>query len=122
MGGQLSLCSLSDKLLQLFTVAPEKFIIGFQPQARLFTRTRNFPGGALVKNPPANAGDARDVGLILGLGRFSGVGNGNPLMESKRWTRLSTHTHIHRLHTALKLNTDYGKFRINVKKYVLKNK
>ena len=29
-----------------------------------------FPGGALVKNLPASAGDARDVGLILGSGRF----------------------------------------------------
>ena len=28
-----------------------------------------FPGGAKVKNPPANAGDIRDVGLIPGLGR-----------------------------------------------------
>ena len=27
------------------------------------------PGGAKVKNPPANAGDIRDVGLIPGLGR-----------------------------------------------------
>ena len=31
----------------------------------------------LVKNLPASAGDARDVGLIPGLGRFPGVGNGN---------------------------------------------
>ena len=31
------------------------------------------------KNPPANAGDARDVGSIPGLGRSPGVGNGNPL-------------------------------------------
>ena len=38
-----------------------------------------FPGGAVVKNPPANAGDARDVGSIRGLGRAPGVGNGNPL-------------------------------------------
>ena len=120
--GQLSSWGLSDKPLQLFTVAPEKFIIGFQPQARLFTRTRNFPGGAVVKNQPANAGDARDVSSILGLGRFSGVGNGNPLMESQRWTWLSTHTHEHRLHTALKLNTNYGKFIINVNKYMLRNK
>jgi len=29
-----------------------------------------FPGGTLVKNPPANAGDAGDLGLIPGLGRF----------------------------------------------------
>ena len=26
-------------------------------------------GGTVVKNPPANAGDTRDMGLILGLGR-----------------------------------------------------
>ena len=31
----------------------------------------------MVKNPPANAGDTRDVGLIPGLGRSPGVGNGN---------------------------------------------
>ena len=33
----------------------------------------------VVKNPPANAGDARDVGLISGLGRCPEVGNGNAL-------------------------------------------
>ena len=33
-----------------------------------------FPGGAVVKNPPANAGD---MDLIPGLGRFPGEGNGN---------------------------------------------
>ena len=32
----------------------------------------------LVKNPPDNAGDARDVGSIPGPGRSPGVGNGNP--------------------------------------------
>ena len=26
----------------------------------------SFPGSAMVKNSPANAGDARDAGLILG--------------------------------------------------------
>ena len=29
-----------------------------------------------VKNPPANAGDPRDVGLIFGQRRSPGVGNG----------------------------------------------
>ena len=38
--------------------------------------------GASVKNPSANAGDARDVSLIPGSGRSSGVGNGNPLQYS----------------------------------------
>ena len=36
----------------------------------------------MVKNPPANAGDTRDSGLIPGLGRSSGEGNGNPLQYS----------------------------------------
>ena len=38
-----------------------------------------FPGGAVVKNLPANAGDPRDVGLIPGSGRSPAGGNGNPL-------------------------------------------
>ena len=33
----------------------------------------------VVKNPPASAGDIRDTGLILRLGRCPGEGNGNPL-------------------------------------------
>ena len=41
-----------------------------------------FPGDSVVKNPPANAGDARDAGSIPGLGRFPGVGNGNLLQYS----------------------------------------
>ena len=31
-----------------------------------------FPGGTVVKNPPANAGDVRDLDSILGLGRSPG--------------------------------------------------
>ena len=38
-----------------------------------------FPGGSVVKNPPANAGD---VGSIPGLGRSLGDKNGNPLQYS----------------------------------------
>ena len=38
-----------------------------------------FPSGSVVKNPPANAGD---VGLISGLGRSPGEGNGKPLQYS----------------------------------------
>ena len=66
------------------------------------------------KNLPANAGDARDVGSIPGLGRSSGGGSGNPLQYSclenphgqrslagyspevaKSRIQLSTHTHTH---------------------------
>ena len=41
-----------------------------------------FPGGSVVKNPPANEGDTGDVGLIPGSGRSLGEGNGNPLQYS----------------------------------------
>ena len=45
--------------------------------------TRNiflgFPGGAVVKNPPANA---EDTGLIPGSGRSPGRGHNNPLQYS----------------------------------------
>ena len=36
----------------------------------------------MVKNPPANAGDVRDAGLIPGSGRSPGGGHGNPLQYS----------------------------------------
>ena len=42
-------------------------------------RLTSFPGGSLVKNPPANAGD---LGVISGLGISPGGGNGNPLQYS----------------------------------------
>ena len=75
---------------------------------------RGFPGGSVVKNLPANTGDARDASSILGLGRSSGVGNENPLQYSclensidkgnwqaavhevtKSWTLLSTPACMH---------------------------
>ena len=40
---------------------------------------RGFPGGSLIKNLPANAGD---MGLIPGLGRSPGEENGKPLQYS----------------------------------------
>ena len=43
---------------------------------------QGFPGGTMVKNWPANAGNARDMGSIPGLGRSPGEGNGNPLQYS----------------------------------------
>ena len=72
------------------------------------------PGGTVVKNLPANAEDARDAGLIPGLRRCPGEGNGNPLQYSclgnpvdrgawwttvhrvtKNQTQLSAHVHTH---------------------------
>ena len=73
-----------------------------------------FLGGIVVKNPPANEGDARDRGYIPRLGRSPGVGNGNMLQYSslensmvrgawwatvhgvtKSRTQMSKHTQIH---------------------------
>ena len=67
----------------------------------------DFPGGSVLKNPPANIGD---MGSIPGLGKSPGGENGNPFQCSclgnlldrgawwvtahgvtKSWTRLSTH-------------------------------
>ena len=36
----------------------------------------------MAKNPPANAGDARDMGSIPESGRSPGGGHGNPLQYS----------------------------------------
>ena len=73
-----------------------------------------FPGGSVVKNPPANAVDTGDAVSIHGSGRSPGGGNGNPLQYSclenptdkgawwaalhavaKSWTWQSTHTQTH---------------------------
>ena len=53
-----------------------------------------FSGGSVVKNLPANTGDSGDVGLIPGLGRYPGEGNGilfqysclgNPMDRGSWW-------------------------------------
>ena len=57
----------------------------------MYCKYRAFPGGAVVKNSPANAGDSRDAGSIPGsgipywgspAGRCPTIGNGNPLQYS----------------------------------------
>ena len=71
-----------------------------------------FPGGAVVENPPVNAGGTGDANLIPGSGRSPGEGNGNlenPMDRgvwwaavhavSKSWTQLiawaCTHAHLY---------------------------
>ena len=41
-----------------------------------------FSGGSVVKNPPANVGDSREMGSILELRRCPGEGNENTLQYS----------------------------------------
>ena len=48
------------------------------PRVRLYCVTEY----TVVKNPPANAGDIRDIGSVPGWGRSSGGRNGNPLQYS----------------------------------------
>ena len=43
------------------------------------SKVHGFPGGSVVKNLPANAGD---MGLIPGSGRSPGGGNGNAFQSS----------------------------------------
>ena len=81
-----------------------------------------FPGGWVVKNPPANARDAGDAGSIPGWRRSPGGGNGNPLQYScwencmdrgawratvhgvaKNQAQLSTHVYTHSAVCALRL-------------------
>ena len=45
-------------------------------------RGKYIPGGTVVKNPPANAGNARDTGSIPELGRSLGVKNS---MDRRDW-------------------------------------
>ena len=42
--------------------------------------TTGFPHGSAGEESACNAGDTEDAGLIPGLGRSSGGGNGNPLL------------------------------------------
>ena len=48
----------------------------------LMSLVATFPGGLVVKNPPAKAGATGDTGSILGSGRSLGRRNGNPLHYS----------------------------------------
>ena len=92
----------------------ELWASAFPILAKIFLSLQGFLGGAVVKNPSANTGDARAVGSIPGSGRSPGVGNGHPLqyfclenpMDRGAWratvhgvaksqTRLSRHTLTH---------------------------
>ena len=60
-------------------ISPISSILALFLFLSMYHSLMGFPGGSVVKNPPANAGDA---GLISGLGRSPGEGNGNPLQYS----------------------------------------
>ena len=69
----------SVELVMLFQPVFFHIIIVSQNNRALFlVKNRE----VVVVNPPANAGDTRDVGLIPGSGRSPGTGNDNPLQYS----------------------------------------
>ena len=73
---------LRKRTLSSWTVLGVACILESQDQvlnSGSVTESKGFPGGWVVKNPPANAGDA---GSIPGSGRSHGEGNGNPLQDS----------------------------------------
>ena len=43
---------------------------------------QGFPGGSVGKESACNAGDAEDMGSVLGSGSSPGGGHGNPLQYS----------------------------------------
>ena len=65
-----------------FTTALEVGSIVIIPILYVTQPKAGSPGGSVVKNLPANAGDSGDSGWIPGLGRSPGGGNGNPLQYS----------------------------------------
>ena len=64
----------------------------------------------MVKNPPANAGDVRDVGLIPGSERSPGEGNGNPLQYSCLENPMDGGAWLATVHGAAKSGTGLSNF------------
>ena len=58
-----------------FSLTPVKFPPATTPQLLLPKLVT-----LVVKNPPAKAGDIKDLGSIPGSGRFPAAGNGNPVL------------------------------------------
>ena len=48
-------------------------------QAAIKSSALGFPGALVVKNPPASAGDIRNVCSVPGSGRVLGEGQGTPV-------------------------------------------
>ena len=65
----------------------------------------DFPGGAVAKNLPANAGDTKDSDSIPGSGRSPGVGNGNLLQYFCLGNSLDRGTWLATVHGVTKSQT-----------------
>ena len=87
------ICTYSFRVTQRETLSSFQRIVFFptfcvqrtmshNPPKIIYVNIHGFPMVLVGKNPPAKSGDIRDVGLIPGLGRSPGEGNGNPLQYS----------------------------------------
>ena len=93
LSGVVGICKTTRPDLKIylgFSVCPLRVFISFC----LVLLLQGFLGGSVVKNPAANAGDARSV---PGLGRWPGGGHGNPLQYSCPWRipRTEEHGRLH---------------------------
>ena len=114
------------------------FYSSFLQKLCLLLSLFGFPGGTVVKNSPANAGE---VGLIPGLGRSPGEVHGNPLQYSclqnsmdrgawqatvhgvtKSWTGLSMHAHCYYHHYCLFLILSDRKLKNHIIQYLTLDK
>ena len=72
----------SPPLALFVVVLPEAHLTSHSRMSGTYAVSRASQVVLVVKNPPTNAGDIRDAGLILGLERFPGGGHGNALQYS----------------------------------------
>ena len=75
--------------------------------AYIYTQKMGFPGGSAGKEPTCNA---RDLGSIPGLGRFSGEGKGYPLQYSDLENFMD-----YIVHRVAKSRTSLGDFHFHIK-------
>ena len=61
------------------TIALTRWTFVGKVMSLFFNILSRFVMALVVRNPPANAGDARNTGSIPGSGRFPGGGHGGPL-------------------------------------------
>ena len=71
-----------DMVLHLQPTSFPATSLALSPDLHLVFLLYGPTGGSVVKYPPANAGDSRDVGSVPGLGRSPGGGNGSPFQHS----------------------------------------
>ena len=70
---------LRARLLAGMSVGPQFGVLCFDTVTSRTASKHLSQMSLLVKNPPANAGDIRDVGSVPGCERCPGRGHGNPL-------------------------------------------